>query len=72
MQGDRGVLALASTSSQIETLSIKADKLQDERRSLEQKVAMMRPGSVDKDLLEEQVRSTLGYKYNDEYAVLSH
>jgi len=71
-QGDRGALALVSTNSQIETLSSQSDKLKAERQALEQKVSMMRPGSVDRDLLEERVRATLGYKYDDEYAVLSH
>jgi cell division protein FtsB len=72
VHGDRGVLRLVSANTQLETLSIHSDNLSAQRAELERKVAMMRPGSVDKDLLEERVRSTLGYKHADEYAILSH
>ena len=71
-EGNRGVMELVSVNSQIETLSLKNDKLKAERTGLEKKVSMMRPGAVDRDLLEERVRATLGYKHADEFSVLSH
>ena len=72
IQGERSVLRLAAVNGQIETLSQKSDSLTSERMQVEEKVAMMRPGSVDSDLLEERVRLTLGYKHADEYAVLGN
>lgn len=33
---------------------------------------MMRPGNVDKDLLEEQVRLVLGYRQSDELVFLGN
>ena len=41
-----------------------------ERQKLETKVVMMRPGSINKDLLEERIRSVLGYRYEDEIILL--
>jgi cell division protein FtsB len=72
VQGERGVLRLLSSNTQLETLSSQSDNLEAQREELERKVAMMRPGSVDRDLLEERVRGVLGYKHADEYAILSH
>ncbi|MBX2834114.1 MAG: septum formation initiator family protein [Micavibrio sp.] len=72
LQGSRGIFSYMSLTSQVETLSIESDNLNEKKGRLEQKVAMLRPGHVDKDLLEERVRATLGYKYSDEYAILRH
>ncbi len=72
VQGDRGVFRLLVAHSDIETLSAQSDTLIAERADLERKVAMMRPGFVDRDLLEERVRLIIGYKHDDEYAILSH
>ncbi len=72
LQGERGILSNMSLNREIETLSQMKTSLEAERAALEKKVVMMRPGSVDKDLLEEQVRSTLGYRYSSEVTVLSH
>ncbi len=65
------MLTLLSLNQSIATTSLNATNLQTERQLLEQKVRMLRPGSVSKDLLEERVRAVLGYKYADEVAVLS-
>ncbi len=50
-----------SLESQISQAFIKQDRLVEERSALEKKVVMMRPGSIDRDLLEERVRFVLGY-----------
>ncbi len=66
------MLTLLSLNQSIATMSLDVDTLQAERQHLEQKVRMLRPGSVSYDLLEERVRAVLGYKYADEVAVLSN
>lgn len=48
------------------------DRLASERQALEKKVTMMRPGSINKDLLEERARYVLGYSYDDERIILSN
>ena len=50
--------------------STEFDALLGEREKLENKVVMMRPGSINKDLLEERIRSVLGYSYENEIILL--
>lgn len=70
LYGNRSYIKWMQLNSQIETTSQKLSELQKDRVELEQKVAMMRPGSVDADLLEEQVRLVLGYKHKDEKVLM--
>ena len=72
LNGERGILRVVALEKKIETLSQKHTSLTAEKSILERKVTMMRPGSVDKDLLEERVRLTLGYRYDNEYSILSN
>ncbi len=43
------------------TLNAKLTTVRDERRALERKVSLMRPQSIDPDMLDELARSTLDY-----------
>lgn len=69
-QGNRSFLRLGSLNQKVATMSQKYDDLHVERVALEKKVVMMRPGSLDRDLLEEQARIVLGYKAPDEMVIL--
>lgn len=69
LQGQRSLGALNALEKQIETLSQKNDTLLKEKLEIEQKVVMMRPGSLNRDLLEERARLTLGYRHKDELAL---
>lgn len=64
------MVRLISLGQSIETMSYKSDIITHKRMALEDKVKMMRPGSVNKDLLEEQARLTLGYTHADELVVV--
>ena len=70
--GNRSLVKLYSVEKQIETLSQDNTTLAFTKDSLQNKVQMMRPGSVDKDLLEERVRLALGYRSSDELVILSN
>ena len=70
--GDRSVVRLYSLGKQIETLSQEKTASAYEKDSLEKKVVMMRPGSVNKDLLEEQARLVLGYRQSEEIVLLGN
>lgn len=67
--GQRSYVRLLSLERQVSDISVTHDKLESERLALEKKVAMMRPGSVDRDLLEERARYVLGYAYEDERVI---
>jgi cell division protein FtsB len=69
VSGERSVIRLGSLKQQIATMSQDYADLKQERFSLEQKVQMMRPGSINRDLLEERARLTLGYQNEDEISI---
>lgn len=71
-QGNRSLPRYYAINRKIEALEQKNAVLESEREALEKKIAMMRPGSVDKDLLEERVRSVLGYRDRDEYTIIGN
>lgn len=71
VQGDRSFLRLLSLETQIESSEAQLVALQGQSGELLDRVVMMRPGTLNKDLLEEQVRKTLGYRHPDEWVVRS-
>lgn len=70
VSGERSYLRLMSLERNIERLTHQYEDLNHERQSLENKVAMLRPGSIDPDLLEERARAVLGYQHPDEFVVI--
>jgi cell division protein FtsB len=66
MAGERSYLRLVSLNAQIATTEQQYEQAAAERTAIEEKVVMMRPGAVSKDLLEEEARRTLGYHYEGE------
>jgi cell division protein FtsB len=70
--GERGLIRLYFMERQIVALEGKDSVLEQERDRWQKKVVMLRPGSIDRDLLEEQARSVLGYRRADEYTVFGH
>ncbi len=70
--GSRSLMRMFMLKSQIETMSQERDNLAAERVALEQKVTMMRPGSLNRDLLEERARVVLGYKKENDLIILGN
>jgi cell division protein FtsB len=64
--GSRGLKAKEEYRMRIEDLSSRLSALQDERAGWERRVRMMSSGSLERDLLEEQARVTLGRVHKDE------
>ncbi len=71
IQGERSLLRYLTLEKSIASLEDKSEKLAKEHESLETKVAMLRPGSINKDLLEERARIVLGFRRPGEVDVLS-
>lgn len=59
--GNRGLLAFITLSQQIEQKSEELAVIRVERLNLEHRVTLMRPNSLDLDLVDEQARRLLGY-----------
>ena len=70
--GNRSLVKYYSLEKQIETLSQENTSLVTTKDSLQKKVEMMRPGTVNRDLLEEKVRQTLGYRAPGEVVLLGN
>lgn len=71
ISGERSYLRMHALENSIETTQAKLEAYRAKRLDLDTKVAMMRPGNVNRDLLEEQVRLNLGYRDPAEMDVLS-
>lgn len=70
--GQRSYLRLVSLNTQIEDAQTQLAMNTAQREQLEQKVVMMRPGSVNADLLEEQARKVLGFHYDGEKVLIKN
>ena len=70
-QGSRSYPTLVSLDKSIEAVQADLETTIAQRQKLERQVVMMRPGSVNSDLLEERVRVVLGYKSPNEFVILN-
>jgi cell division protein FtsB len=68
--GNHGLLRWSRLQAVVEAKQAELEKLSAERISLERRVSLMRPESVDDDMLEEQARSRLGLTEADEVVIL--
>jgi len=68
--GSRSFSRWLDLNTQITTMSKMNNNLDHKYEALEKKVTMMRPESLNKDMLEERVRLVLGYAHPDEIIVV--
>ncbi len=70
IQGDRGILAWVQLQERLSHSLIELNAIIKERQDLEEKVQALRPESMNRDLLDQQVRLNLGYTHPDEIVIL--
>jgi cell division protein FtsB len=70
MHGERGLFALVREQHQREVLEQELANTKEKRVALEQRVAHFRDGSLDLDLLDEQMRRMMGMMKPDEVVIL--
>ena len=61
VEGDRGIRAWQRLDGEVAEARAVRDRLAGEQAALDRRVAMLRPESLDSDLLEERARLILGY-----------
>ena len=66
MQGERSYPRYLALQSQVAQLDTELKDLNEKARLLQTRVTKMRPGHVDHDLLIEQARAILGYRFKGE------
>lgn len=69
IQGERGLLSWMRLKQKIEVMDQHLHKVQEEQSQLEQRVYLLRPDSLDRDMLEEQARKILNYARKDELII---
>jgi cell division protein FtsB len=69
IQGERGLLSWMRLKQKITTLENKLEGVKEEQSALEQRVYLMRPDSLDRDMLEEQARKLLNYGDKEEITI---
>ena len=66
MQGQRSYPRLVALQNQNEDYQNKLNDLKEQKSNLHRKVTMMRPQSLDLDMLVEQSRSIIGFRLKGE------
>ena len=70
MHGDRGYFALKGIEEKLALADAEYQNIHNEKAGLEGKVKMLRPDSLDLDLLDEQARRVLGFAAPQERILL--
>jgi cell division protein FtsB len=69
IQGERGVLSWMRLKNRITVAEQKLAEVQGEQTALEQRVHLLRPESLDPDMLEERARTVLNFARKDEIII---
>jgi cell division protein FtsB len=70
VEGDRGWLALLRLEDQVNVAQENLSQLQQVHKELGHRVQLIRPGSLDPDLLDEKSREMLNYSKPNEIIVI--
>jgi len=70
VQGERGVMTLMTLERRLDQATIELAAVEAEKADLERDVELMRPTSLDRDLLEERARIVLNYARPDEVVIM--
>jgi cell division protein FtsB len=71
IEGDRGWLAMLRLQQQVNVAQDNLSQLQKQRQQLEHRVQLMRPNSLDPDLLDEKSRELLDYSKPGDIVILT-
>jgi cell division protein FtsB len=70
IQGNRGLLAYLQLTQEIRKAEITYSLIHGERENLDKRVKLMRPDSMDPDMLQERARLVLGLGHRDDFIVM--
>lgn len=72
VHGEMGYFALRGLEQKEVEMAARQGELQGKRVALENRVALLRPNSLDLDMLDERARAVLGFTNPQELVVLDH
>lgn len=70
VQGDRGLLAWWQLRQQMDAVEVELASVEQDRAFLEHKISLMRPESINLDMLDEQTRQVLAFAQPGEYIII--
>jgi cell division protein FtsB len=70
VQGDRGLIAMLGLMQQVKQAQSELDASEAERLPLANRVALLRPDHLDRDLLDERVRAVLNAADSRDFIVM--
>jgi cell division protein FtsB len=68
--GDHGLFAKLRLERQVETLRTELQLVRSERQALERRAVLLRPESLDPDMIEERVREMLNFVHPNDVMIL--
>lgn len=71
LHGERGLYALFRDQRELAQLKAELDQTRQERERMERRVASLRDSSLDRDMLDEQMRRMLGMMRQGEVVILN-
>lgn len=69
VQGDRGIISYLRLSAQLERTEMALQESNRARDVLARRVGLLRPDNLDRDMLDEQARRTLGLAHPDDVVI---
>lgn len=69
VQGERGLFAYGALSEQVRDARVNVEDVRDRRKLLEHSVQLLRPDSLDLDMLEERARAVLNLVDRDDLLI---
>ena len=69
IHGDRGLIAWRSLGQRLATAGVELNQIRTERNILEHRVGLLRPDSLDPDMLDEWSRRILNFGHRDETVI---
>jgi len=72
VNGDRGLFALLKIKQRVAAAKQALETSRAERQSMERRVSLLEPGSLDPDMLEERARLMLNYGHVDDIVILDN
>jgi len=71
VEGDRGLIAWRGLADQIKVAEAQRDQARAERLALDRRVSLLRPGHLDRDMLDERARAVLNRIGPDERVIFA-
>lgn len=68
--GEYGLDSSGRLQQQVNLLTAQLDELTVERRAMEKRVSLLRDGSIEKDMLDEQARRALNLSHENELTII--